>query len=141
MGISDVALKGYSGPYPAQYRCLSRPARQKSGIEREELKCAHYAIHPGGPKIVENIAEKLGLEPDQTRHTVAVLQNYGNMSSATLPHIWERILKDDTIKAGERIVSMAFGPGLTICGSVFERGKNALFHDDPLHSSNFCDQL
>ncbi len=94
---------------------------KKSGIDREELKCAHYAIHPGGPKIVENIAEKLGLEPDQTRHTVAVLQNYGNMSSATLPHIWERILKDDTIKAGERIVSMAFGPGLTICGAVFEK--------------------
>jgi len=94
---------------------------QKSGIDREELSSAHYAIHPGGPKIVENISEKLGLEPDQTRHTVAVLRNYGNMSSATLPHIWERILKDDTIKSGERIVSMAFGPGLTICGAVFEK--------------------
>lgn len=94
---------------------------EKSGITRDELNTAHYAIHPGGPKIVEQISEKLGLEPDQVRHTVAVLQDYGNMSSATLPHIWERILKDETIKPKERIVSMAFGPGLTICGAVFEK--------------------
>lgn len=94
---------------------------KKSGIDLDELKNAHFAIHPGGPKIIENIAEKLALEPHQVHHSVSVLRDYGNMSSATLPHIWERILKDEAIKPGERIVSMAFGPGLSICGALFEK--------------------
>lgn len=94
---------------------------RKCGLERDELKNAYYAIHPGGPKIIEQVAEKLELEPDQVRHSVGVLQDYGNMSSATLPHIWARILKDESIKPGQRIVSMAFGPGLSICGALFEK--------------------
>lgn len=98
---------------------------KKSGIDIDELKNAHFAIHPGGTKIIENIAEKLALEPHQVNHSVAVLRDYGNMSSATLPHIWERILKDEAIKPGERIVSMAFGPGLSICGALFEKGPLA----------------
>ncbi len=94
---------------------------KKSGIDLDELKNAHFAIHPGGPKIIENISDKLALEPHQVHHSVSVLRDYGNMSSATLPHIWERILKDEAIKPGERIVSMAFGPGLSICGALFEK--------------------
>jgi predicted naringenin-chalcone synthase len=47
-----------------------------------------------------------------------VLRERGNMSSATLPHIWKEILDLD-LKSGTRVVSLAFGPGLTLFGAVF----------------------
>lgn len=88
---------------------------------RQGFEGARFAIHPGGPKIIEQIAEILNLEPEQIRHSKEVLQNYGNMSSATLPHVWDRILKDPSVLPGELIVSIAFGPGLSISGGFFEK--------------------
>lgn len=88
---------------------------------RSSWKNARFAIHPGGPKIIDQIASHLELAPEQYCHSVEVLQNCGNMSSATLPHVWDLMLKDDSVKDGELIVSMAFGPGLSFCGGLFEK--------------------
>ena len=41
------------------------------------------------------------------------------MSSATLPHVW-KALDDERLATGTKVVSLAFGPGLTIFGAVFE---------------------
>ena len=92
-----------------------------AGVDREVLGKAHYAIHPGGPKIIQQIAQALDLSENEVEHSQGVLNDYGNMSSATLPHVWDRIVKDPDIKSGELVVSLAFGPGLTICGALFEK--------------------
>jgi predicted naringenin-chalcone synthase len=84
---------------------------------------ALFAIHPGGPKIIEQVAKRLSLKPWQIEHSRKILQSYGNMSSATLPHIWDLILKDQNASNGSLVISLAFGPGLTICGGVFECGR------------------
>lgn len=81
----------------------------------------YYAIHPGGPKIIEQIVKLLNLSPEQYRHSQEILRNYGNMSSATLPHIWESMLEDPNVPRGATIASMAFGPGLTIAGALLEK--------------------
>lgn len=83
------------------------------------LRDALFAIHPGGPKIIEAVESCLELQPQQTTHSHEVLRTRGNMSSATLPHIWGDILKSKPA-AGQHVVSFAFGPGLTIFASVFE---------------------
>jgi predicted naringenin-chalcone synthase len=80
---------------------------------------ALFAIHPGGPRIIDEIAEHLGLGPAQVQASNTILRNYGNMSSATLPHVWKSILDDETVRPGTLIVSLAFGPGLTISGGLF----------------------
>jgi predicted naringenin-chalcone synthase len=80
----------------------------------------YFAIHPGGPKIIQQVGKILELKPEQFEHSLWVLQNYGNMSSATLPHIWDRLWKDDNVKDGSLVVSLAFGPGLTLAGGVFQ---------------------
>ncbi|HEY5235331.1 MAG TPA: 3-oxoacyl-[acyl-carrier-protein] synthase III C-terminal domain-containing protein [Rhabdochlamydiaceae bacterium] len=80
----------------------------------------YFAIHPGGPKIIQQVAAILGLKPEQCEHSQWVLQNYGNMSSATLPHIWEKLWNDEKVKSGSYVVSLAFGPGLTLAGGVFQ---------------------
>ncbi len=85
------------------------------------LQGALFAVHPGGPKILTYAQEELGLDAAQIAHSTQILYEYGNMSSATLPHIWERMLKDPAVASGAFIVSLAFGPGLSITGSVMEK--------------------
>ncbi len=87
----------------------------------EAKQKAIWAIHPGGPKIVDFIQQKLNLSDEQVIHSRKVLHNYGNMSSATLPHIWRDIIDDDSINKQTPIVSLAFGPGLTVYGLVGEK--------------------
>ncbi len=85
------------------------------------LKTAVFAIHPGGPKILVYIQEKLNLLDSQMAPSFEILKNYGNMSSATLPHIWEKILNDPNIPNNTLILSLAFGPGLSITGAIMEK--------------------
>lgn len=79
-------------------------------------KCL-FAIHPGGPKIIDLIQNQLELTDEQVYFSRKVLAERGNMSSATLPHVWKEILDSDY--EGE-VMSLAFGPGLTIFGGRFE---------------------
>lgn len=92
----------------------------KVGMDWEELKAkSAFAIHPGGPKILELAATLLEAEVDQLRASREIFHERGNMSSATLPHIWERLLQTPTER--EYVLSLAFGPGLTIIGCVLRR--------------------
>jgi len=80
-----------------------------------------FAIHPGGPKIISQVAKNLQLSPSQIAHSQAVFNGMGNMSSATLPHIWDRMLHDPDVPLGQPVISIAFGPGLSISGAIFEK--------------------
>jgi predicted naringenin-chalcone synthase len=98
--------------------------RMGAGLDlgaRRLAERALFAIHPGGPRIIDEIAEHLGLRPDQVQASNDVLRNHGNMSSATLPHVWKAMLEDDTVRPGTLIVSLAFGPGLTISGAILRK--------------------
>ncbi len=78
-----------------------------------------FAIHPGGPKIIEAVQKTLGLRDDQCAVSKKILFECGNMSSATLPHIWHEILAARPAR-GSKLISLAFGPGLTLFGALFE---------------------
>ena len=80
-----------------------------------------FAVHPGGPRVIESTAEALGVEDDRTRHSHAVLRERGNMSSTTLPHIWDRIARDADVPAGSTVCSVAFGPGLTVAVNILRK--------------------
>jgi predicted naringenin-chalcone synthase len=82
-----------------------------------------FAIHPGGPKIIDSVKNLLELSDEQIRFSREVLFERGNMSSATVPHIWKKILESDEIKSGTPVISMAFGPGLTLCLSLMRVHK------------------
>jgi len=96
---------------------------EKMGKSYESLITeALFAIHPGGPKILQHIQDLLHLQPEQIAHSVHVLKQFGNMSSATVPHIWEQMLADPLVAKGQPIISLAYGPGLSIAGGFFEKG-------------------
>lgn len=90
-----------------------------------ELSVSHskeciFAIHPGGPKIIDLIQAQLELSDEQVAFSRKVLKERGNMSSATLPHVWKEVLDSDY---QGKVISLAFGPGLNIFGGLFEAKK------------------
>jgi len=78
-----------------------------------EIRDIDYMIfHPGGKKIittVEELFEGLGKNIDDTKE---VLKQYGNMSSATVLYVLERIM-DGTPKPGTKGLMLSFGPGFS----------------------------
>ena len=94
---------------------------RRAGRSVTELAACVVAVHPGGPKIIDRVRDVLELDEAQVHTSRAVLHDHGNMSSATLPHIWLRILDDPAIPPGTLVPSLAFGPGLTMCGAVLEK--------------------
>jgi len=86
-------------------------------FERERAETM-FAVHPGGPLIVDVVQQALELSNAQVAVSRRALLRYGNMSSATLPHIWRDLLEDRAVAAGTLIASLAFGPGLTVAGAL-----------------------
>jgi alkylresorcinol/alkylpyrone synthase len=94
----------------------------QAGLDFEREKDAMvFAIHPGGPAILNQIRNKLQIEESQIALSREVLRDHGNMASATAPHIWQRLAESSEVPAGTKALSMAFGPGLTVIGSIFEK--------------------
>ena len=94
---------------------------QRAGLDFDKDKeNTIFAIHPGGPKIIELVEKVLKLNERQVKHSKKILSTRGNMSSATIPHIWNEILEDDTVDDQTNIVSVAFGPGLTMTGVMLK---------------------
>jgi predicted naringenin-chalcone synthase len=68
-----------------------------------------WAIHPGGPRVIESVLASLSLPASAGEPSRAVLRAHGNMSSATLLFILERLMREG---APRPWVGLAFGPGL-----------------------------
>jgi len=93
---------------------------RRAGVDpARELGRTVFAVHPGGPKIIDRVGEVLELSASQLAASREVLFDFGNMSSATLPHVWARLCADPTVSDGTLVASLAFGPGLTVCGALF----------------------
>jgi alpha-pyrone synthase len=88
---------------------------------------SHFAIHPGGKRILEVIEQQLGLKPHDNRYAYEVLHQYGNMSSATVLFVLAELCKDlNESHNQQNILSCAFGPGLTLESMVLEVVSNGL---------------
>lgn len=83
-------------------------------LRRHDLDLADidgWAVHPGGPKILQVAAESLGLEHAQLAASRDTLRHHGNCSSATILLVLRQLLRDSR---PANIVATAFGPGLTL---------------------------
>ena len=85
------------------------------GIELEAVNS--WAVHPGGPRILSTCCEALSLDPNQLLESRGVLEDHGNMSSATILFILERLRRRAT--AGP-CLALAFGPGLSAEVALFD---------------------
>ncbi len=84
----------------------------KNNLKKEDIK--YWLIHPGGLKIINYLQKALDLSEEQVKYSKKVLNDYGNMSSATIMFVLNELLNDNVVKSGDKAVMMAFGPGLTM---------------------------
>lgn len=85
-----------------------------SWLAKHSLKTSdihHWAIHPGGPKIVDATVKALGITMEDAWASKEILAEYGNMSSATVLFILKRLREKG---ATGPCVAIGFGPGLNI---------------------------
>ena len=103
--VPDVIRKGIKD---LTHKLLNRIATEMSDIK-------YFAIHPGGKRILEVIEKELGLTREQNSHAYEVLRKYGNMSSPTVLFVLDNICaRLNGVDHGKKILSFAFGPGLTL---------------------------
>jgi predicted naringenin-chalcone synthase len=77
-----------------------------------------WAVHPGGPKILDVVQEKLGLDDEALAASRGVLAAYGNCSSPTVLLVLDALRRREA--PPRRVVMLAFGPGLTLYGTLLE---------------------
>jgi alkylresorcinol/alkylpyrone synthase len=80
---------------------------------------AYWAVHPGGPEILDRVQRRLGLTDDQLAHSREALADGGNRSSATVLFILEALLGSGEVEPGRWLVALAFGTGLTLEALLF----------------------
>lgn len=85
-------------------------AFKTQNITKEDIN--HWCIHPGGKRILEAIQKALKLSKEDLCHSYETLRRYGNMSSPTILFVMKNILPK--LRNGERMLGVAFGPGLTM---------------------------
>ena len=76
-----------------------------------------WAVHPGGPRILDAFIAALQLDRRALEVSRQVLSRFGNMSSPTILFILDELVRRE---APRPIVAIAFGPGLTIEAALLE---------------------
>src|ERR1700723_1171507 len=71
-----------------------------------------WAVHPGGRSILDAVEKGLELPTNALAASREVLSCFGNMSSATVMFVLQRIMQQ--ARPGQRGCAMSFGPGLTV---------------------------
>lgn len=89
------------------------------GLARADVD--HWAVHPGGPRILDVVARRLDLGPGDLDASRAVLAAHGNCSSATVLLVLDEIARSRRPRPGGHTVALAFGPGLTLYAALLRR--------------------
>ena len=82
-----------------------------AGMRIEDV--AGWAVHPGGPRILDVVAERLNLPDGAMAPSTKFLAEHGNCSSATVLLVLQELADVDG-----PVVAMAFGPGLTLYAAL-----------------------
>ncbi|WP_089253720.1 type III polyketide synthase [Asanoa hainanensis] len=89
----------------------------RHGLSRGDVD--GWAVHPGGPRILNVVERELELSVEQMAASRETLAENGNCSSPTVLLILERLRR--RVRPPERIVTLAFGPGLTLYAALLLR--------------------
>lgn len=81
----------------------------KSNLKISDINS--FIFHPGGKKVLHSYKEALEVEGDFLKTTREVMNDYGNMSSATVLYVLERFFKDGFESGYGLMASM--GPGFS----------------------------
>lgn len=94
-----------------------------TGVDKQMIN--HWAIHPGGRKILEACEKELGLNKSDLSASYNTLKNYGNLSAPTILFVLNELLESKNLIPGEVVFSCGFGPGLTMESATFKVAGDA----------------
>nr|WP_083816939.1 type III polyketide synthase [Micromonospora sp. L5] len=122
----DVTDTGFRmGLSPKVPQVLSRHVRTlidellaRHGCERSDVD--GWAVHPGGPRILNVVERELALPSDGLAASRGTLAEHGNCSSPTVLLILDRLWRTEP-SPPRWAVMLAFGPGLTLYAVLLER--------------------
>jgi alpha-pyrone synthase len=100
-----------SGKVPGELTRALKDAGRRITRDADPLAIDLWAVHPGGRTILDAVEKGLSLPVDALAHSREVLSRFGNMSSATVMFVLQRILEQ--AKPGQQGCAMSFGPGVT----------------------------
>ncbi|HTB97886.1 MAG TPA: type III polyketide synthase [Terracidiphilus sp.] len=100
-----------SGKVPAALTSALKDLGSRVTRGRDPLSIDLWAVHPGGRSILEAVEKGLSLPPEALAYSREVLARFGNMSSATVMFVLQRILQQ--AHSGQSGCAMSFGPGVT----------------------------
>jgi alkylresorcinol/alkylpyrone synthase len=89
---------------------IIHPFLERNDLAIEDID--HLIFHPGGKKIINTVEELFKDMGKNINATKEVLRLFGNMSSATVLYVLERIM-DNKPQPGEKGVMLSFGPGFS----------------------------
>nr|ALS46605.1 chalcone synthase 2 [Fagopyrum tataricum] len=90
----------------------------KIGDEKLGYNDLFWAVHPGGPAILNRLESKLGLEGDKLESSRKALMDFGNVSSNTIFYVMDYMRNEleKKVESEEWGLGLAFGPGITFEG-------------------------
>lgn len=111
IGDNGFAM-GLSGKVPGRIStALATPAMRDRIGDLQAIDS--WTVHAGGRSVLDAVEHGLDLAPEALAESREVLRDYGNMSSATLMFVLQRILSGEPVRWG---IALAFGPGLAVEG-------------------------
>ncbi|OMO74451.1 hypothetical protein CCACVL1_16717 [Corchorus capsularis] len=96
-----------------------------AGLTDKDYNKMFWAVHPGGPAILNRMEKRLELSPEKLNASRRALMDYGNASSNTIVYVLEYMIEESFKKKktttqshedGEWGLILAFGPGVTFEG-------------------------
>lgn len=109
-GLKIVLDRDVPDTIQEHFEKLFLPFLNRNGLGVENVN--HYMFHPGGKKIIDRVESYISRFGKDISDSKAILQERGNLSSATILHILERVLQKDK-KPGDLGYMLAFGPGFS----------------------------
>ena len=88
---------------------------EKAGLTIDDIACV--IPHQANIRIIEAIADRLKIPVDKV---FVNLDRYGNTSAAAVAIALDEANRSGRIKAGDYVLKIVFGGGLTWAGSVIE---------------------
>jgi alkylresorcinol/alkylpyrone synthase len=95
---------------------MARALMEAQGLKRHDVP--YWVLHSAGRRVLDRARELLELTDAQMAHPRAVLREHGNMSSATILFVLERLLRLERPVPGDWGLMIGLGPGFAAEGAL-----------------------
>lgn len=110
-GLKIVLDRDVPDAIAAQFESYFMPLLKRHALAPGDIR--HYVFHPGGKKIINQVEKMLAPFNRNVDAAKEVLSERGNMSSATVLHVLDEVIRNARPAAGDYGLMLAFGPGFS----------------------------